>query len=206
MNYTELSLEKLKRISIEAAKRIRKGYDIDLIIYVAKAGFPIALYMKEVFDVQLLGIAAQRKGNRLKAILGPVVSHMPRFVRDGLITIELKSKVHSASKNRNVDFHKSIEKIDTQKYRTILIVDDSVDSGHSMRCVSREVKKRFPYAAIVSYSLNVWDESEDVFKTDFFSYRNTVIRAPMSKDSKEYKKFCKMYMEAVKEDCADQVF
>lgn len=206
MNYTELSLETLRKVSIEAAKRIRKEHDIDLIVYVARAGLPIALYMNEVFDVQLLGIETQRKGNRLKTILGPLVSYMPRFVRNGLITIELKSKVHTANKNRNVGFCKSIEEIDTKKYKTILIADDSVDSGYSMKCVSHEVQKRFPQAAIVSYSLNVWDKSEGVFQIDFFSYRNTVIKAPMSKDSKEYKKFCKLYMEVMKEDCTEQVF
>lgn len=195
-----MSLEDLKNVSIQAAKKIKTEHDIDLIVYVAKAGFPIALYMNNVFCVPLLGISAQRKGNRLKTILGPIISHMPRFVRDVLITMELKSKVHIENENRNVSFHKSIKEIDAEKYKEILIVDDSVDSGYSMKYVLLEVKKSFPNATIVSYSLNVWDKSEDVFKTDFFSYRNTIIKSPMSKDSKEYKKFCKLYMEETKEE------
>ena len=60
MNCTELSLENLKRVCIEAAKRIDSDRKIDLVIYVAKAGFPIAVYMNEVFETQILGIDAQR--------------------------------------------------------------------------------------------------------------------------------------------------
>ena len=43
------------------------------------------------------------------------------------------------------------------------------------------------------------DKSEDVIKTDFALYRNTVIKTPMSKDSKEYKDFMKIYNEETEE-------
>lgn len=193
MNYTELSLEKLKEVSIEAANKIASERKIDLIIYIAKAGFPIAFYMNEVFQCQLLGIGAQRKGNKMKQFLAPVISCMPRFVRDMLISIELKSKVHKKDIERHVEFHESIKKIDPQLIDTILVVDDSVDTGHSMVEVVKRVKEKFTGTEVVSYSLNVWKQSEELFKTDYLSYIDTVIRAPMSKDSKEYKVFCNMY-------------
>ena len=77
MKYTELSLRELREISIAEAKKIKEQYPVDLIVYVAKAGFPIALYMNEVFNVKLLGIGAQRKGNSLKSKLGPLVAYCP---------------------------------------------------------------------------------------------------------------------------------
>lgn len=61
MKYTDLSLKELRKISIDEAIKIRNDYPVDLIIYVAKAGFPIAIYMNEVFRAELLGINAQRK-------------------------------------------------------------------------------------------------------------------------------------------------
>lgn len=193
MNYIEISLEKLRKISIKEANKISKEQKIDLIIYVAKAGFPIATYMNEVFEVPLLGIGAQRKGNKLKQIVGPIMTFMPRFVRDILISFELKSKVHKQDTERHVVFHESLKEIKKEETRTILLIDDSVDTGHSMKRCCDVIQKEFPKAQIISYSLNVWEQSKEIFQTDYCSFADTVIRAPMSKDSKEYKKFCKMY-------------
>ena len=193
MNYTELSLENLRKASIEAAKKITEDNKIDLLIYVARAGLPIAVYMNEILNVQLLGIGAQRKGNTLKRFVGPILSHLPIYVRNALISVELKSNVYKLDSQRNVEFHESLKEIDRKKIEIILIVDDSVDTGYSMLKVYKRVSEQFPKARIVTYGLNVWDRSKSIFKTDYESYRNTVIRAPMSKDSKEYKTFCKMY-------------
>lgn len=195
MNCTELSLENLKRVCIEAAKRIDSDRKIDLVIYVAKAGFPIAVYMNEVFETQILGIDAQRNGNWLKQMAGPIVKHLPSFVRNFLISMELKSKVHKQSSERNVHFHESIKKRKNCSYDNILIVDDSVDTGHSMKLCFQEVESQFPTSNVYSYALNVWDQSYDIFVTDYWSYVNTIIKSPMSKDSKEYDEFCRMYDE-----------
>jgi len=186
-------LEELRNISIKEANTIKNDKKIDLIVYVAKAGFPIAFYMNEIFDVPMLGIAAQRKGNKLKQLLGPLVSLFPRIVRDTLITFELKSHVHKKDATRCVYFHESINEINANEISTILVVDDSVDTGNSMRIVYDKLRETFTKALIVSYSLNVWKQSKEVFVTDYCSFENTVIRTPMSKDSKEYSIFCDMY-------------
>lgn len=195
MKYTELSLKELREISIAEAKKIKEQYPVDLIVYVAKAGFPIAFYMNEEFNVKLLGIGAQRKGNSLKSKLGPLVAYCPRFIRDILITIELKTKIHKRDTERNIEFHNSLENLEIDNYKNIIVVDDSVDTGNSMKLVLDAVKEKFSGANIRTYSLNVWEDSKAVFDTDYCSYENTVIRAPMSKDSKEYNEFCKMYDE-----------
>lgn len=193
MNYTELSLKELRKISFAEATKIKKEYPVDLIIYVARAGLPIAVYMNEVFATKMLGIDAHRKGNALKSKMGPLVRHCPRFVRDLLITLELKTKVHKRNTERKIEFHKLIDVMDTSGYKNILIIDDSVDTGNSMKLVCEAVKEKFTDARIKTYSLNVWEDSIQVFKTDYSTYENTVIRAPMSKDSKEYNAFCKLY-------------
>lgn len=193
MNYTELSLEKLREISVSEAQRIKNEYEIDLIIYVAKAGFPIAFFMNEIFNSTLLGINAQRKGNKIKKIIGPLIAFIPNFVRNFLISMELKSKVHKKDIERNVYFHESIKNIDIKSIKTIIVVDDSVDTGHSMKLCVEKIKEMFSGVDIITYSLNVWKQSFEVFETDFYTFEDTIIRAPMSKDSKEYKKFIDMY-------------
>ncbi len=193
MNYTELSLEKLREISIEVAKMIKSKREVDLIIYVAKAGFAIAYYMNEIFNVKLLGVAAHRKGNNFKAKMASLLAFLPRCFKDFLRVIELKSRLHNKCTERYVQFFSSIKSIDTSNYKNILIVDDSVDTGHSMKSVYEITAKTFINASIVTYSLNVWEQSKVCFHTDYYSFVDTVIRTPMSKDSREYCDFINLY-------------
>lgn len=199
MNYTELSLNRLREVSIEAAWKIKQIENIDLIVYVAKAGFPIAIYMNEVLQCGIIGIDAKRKGNGIKSVLGAIVSYMPRFIRDILITIEIKSNVHKQDTERNICFHESVDRISRSNVKSILIVDDSVDTGNSIRAVVEAVKEVFPRADTKIYSLNVWEQSKALVSVDYMTYVDTVIRAPMSKDSREYKNFCKLYDRETKD-------
>lgn len=194
MNYIDLSLEKLRNEVLKAADEIIKHHKIDVIVYVAKAGYPIAKFMNEEFHAEVIGIEAIRKGNKLKGYLGGILKYCPRIVRDILITVELKSKIHKNHINRHVSFHRSIDEIDISKVKNVLVVDDSVDTGYSMKQVVSEVRKKFPSAEIYTYALNVWHDSVEIFDVDYSSYRDTVIRAPMSKDSKEYNEFYDMYI------------
>lgn len=195
MNYIELSIKDLEKECAEWAKEIKKIFCPDLIVYVAKAGYLIARPMKDVFAAPLVGISATREGNKLKEVVGPVVSLLPNFVRNFLISIELKSDTHSKNTERRISFHKGFEKVKKRHPQKILVIDDSVDTGHSMKQVVDAIKDVFNDAEIRVAGLNVWDKSRTVIDTNYALYKNTVIKAPMSKDSKEYKEFLKIYNE-----------
>ncbi|MBR1930271.1 MAG: phosphoribosyltransferase [Lachnospiraceae bacterium] len=197
MKSIELSLEELRKISIKAACEITNDNSIDLIIYVARAGYPIALYMNEVMKCKMLGIGATRKGNKLKALLGPLVSGMPGFIRNSLIQLELTTKIHKKKRDRQVHFLEPIDESKHASVKNILIVDDSVDTGYSMRDVIRYVQQEFKDCKVITYALNVWDMSKEILTIDYCTYENTIIQAPMSKDSKEYNRFCALYEEAI---------
>lgn len=193
MKYTELSRKDIENDCFKWAMDIKKSYQPDLIIYVAKAGYLIGREMNRVFDVPLVGISASREGNGLKEIFGPIVSVMPNFIRNFLISVELKSDTHSKNTERKIHMHEGLEMLDKEKFHHILIVDDSVDTGHSMKQVVNVISSMFVNAEIKTAGLNVWDKSMSIIDTDFALYRNTVIKTPMSKDSKEYKDFMKTY-------------
>lgn len=193
MKYTELSRKDIENDCFKWAMDIKKSYQPDLIIYVAKAGYLIGREMNRVFDVPLVGISASREGNGLKEIFGPIVSVMPNFIRNFLISVELKSDTHSKNTERKIHMHEGLEMLDKEKFHHILIVDDSVDTGHSMKQVVNVISSMFVNAEIKTAGLNVWDKSMSIIDTDFALYRNTVIKTPMSKDSKEYKDFMKIY-------------
>lgn len=193
MKYTELSRKDIENDCFKWAMDIKKSYQPDLIIYVAKAGYLIGREMNRVFDVPLVGISASREGNGLKEIFGPIVSVMPNFIRNFLISVELKSDTHSKNTERKIHMHKGLEMLDKEKFHHILIVDDSVDTGHSMKQVVNVISSMFVNAEIKTAGLNVWDKSKSIINTDFALFKNTVIKTPMSKDSKEYKDFMKIY-------------
>ena len=48
-------------------------------------------------------------------------------------------------------------------------------------------------ADIKTAAINVLSNSEDVIKIDFYNFKDLIMRTPMSKDSKEYKAFEKIY-------------
>ena len=195
MNYIELSIKDLEKECAEWAKEIKKMFCPDLIVYVAKAGYLIARPMKDVFAAPLVGISATREGNKLKEVVGPIVSLLPNFVRNFLISMELKSDTHGKNTERRISFHKGFEKVKKSHPQKILVIDDSVDTGHSMKQVVDAIKDVFNDAEIRVAGLNVWDKSRTVIDTNYALYENTVIKAPMSKDSKEYKEFLKIYNE-----------
>ena len=119
MKYTELSIEKLKSECNSWARELKKTYCPDLVIYVARAGYLIAKEMSEVFEVPMVGISATREGNKLKEIVGPVISFMPNFVRNFLISMELKSNTHDKNTERKIHFHESLEKLKGQSFDRI---------------------------------------------------------------------------------------
>lgn len=193
MKYIELSRKDIEEQCKDWAKEIQKSYQPDLIVYVAKAGYLIGREMKYVFNVPLVGISATREGNALKEVVGPIVSRMPNFVRNILISLELKSDTHSKNTERQIHFHEGLEKLKSSNIQSILVVDDSVDTGHSMKQVVDAIHSLFGDVEIKIAGLNVWDKSRSIIDSDFALYKNTVIKTPMSKDSKEYKDFMQIY-------------
>lgn len=193
MKYIELSRKDIEEQCKDWAKEIQKSYQPDLIVYVAKAGYLIGREMKDVFNVPLVGISATREGNALKEVVGPIVSRMPNFVRNILISLELKSDTHSKNTKRQIHYHEGLEKMKSSNIQSILVVDDSVDTGHSMKQVVDAIHSLFGDVEIKIAGLNVWDKSRSIIDSDFALYKNTVIKTPMSKDSKEYKDFMQIY-------------
>ena len=200
MQKIELNRKELENVCNSWARRISESYQPDLIIYIAKGGYLIGREMRDVFNVPMIGIGTSRDGNNFKEKIGPFIAMLPNFVRNILISIEMKSNKHGKNTERHVHFLDDIEeKIDVKTIKSILVAEDSVDTGHSLKQSLEEIKKVFPDAEIKVASLNVWDKSKDIVSVDYSLYQNTLIKAPMSKDSKEYKTFIKLYNEETRD-------
>lgn len=195
MDYLELSIEKLNEECQKWALEIKKEYNPDLIIYIAKGGYLIGKSFSEFFKVPLIGIKTERTGNKIKSFLTPLILKLPTKICDILRIIELKTNLHNRYKERKIKVNLTFNKLDKNKIKKILIIDDSVDTGYSMKAVFNEIKKSFLNAEIKLAAINVWEESIKTINIDFCIYKNTIIRTPMSKDSKEYSTFLKLYKE-----------
>lgn len=196
MDYLELSIEKLNNDCQKWALEIQKDYKADLIIYIAKGGYLIGKSFENVFNVPLIGIKTERRGNKVKDFFMPLIVKLPTLICNILREIELKTNIHNKCKNRKVVIdYDSINKINKKEIDKILIVDDSVDTGYSMKFVCDEIKKIFVNSKVKLAAINIWSDSEKVINIDYFMYKDVIIRTPMSKDSKEYDTFLKLYNE-----------
>lgn len=181
------------------ANNIKEVYQPDLIIYIARGGYLIGKQMREVFQVSMIGVSTVRDGNGMKEKIGPLVAILPNCIRNLLISIELKSNKHAKNTERKVRFLKGVEDVKDKNIRKILVAEDSVDTGNSLQQAIKTIRTVFPDAEIKVASLNVWDKSKSIAHVDYALYENTIIKSPMSKDSKEYKEFRETYRKEVDE-------
>lgn len=189
MKYIELSIKDLQDRCRLWAAQISLEYQPDFIIYVADAGYLIGKVFSEVFDAPLAGISATRKGNGIKGKLRPLFRFIPVWLRNRMIQFEIESNLHKRNEERNVSFRTHLSKHQCTGVHRILIVDDSVDTGHSLVSVKKKVEETFSDADIKMAALNVWGKSTVLIQTDYALYKDTIIKAPMSKDSKQYDEF-----------------
>lgn len=199
MQHLELSRKALEEQCSTWANNIKEVYQPDLIIYIARGGYLIGKQMKEVFQVPMIGVSTVRDGNGLKEKIGPLVAVLPNCIRNLLISIEMKSNKHAKNTERKVRFLKGVEDVKDKDIQKILVAEDSVDTGNSLQQAIKTIRTVFPDAEIKVASLNVWDKSKSIAHVDYALYENTIIKSPMSKDSKEYKEFRETYRKEVDE-------
>ena len=192
MNYQELSIKKLEKENKKLFSLVKKKYDFDCIIFIAKGAFLIGKSLSDLAGVPLLEIFATRKGGKLKKTLNPILKIIPEKLKIYLRKKEMNSNVHTKNSDREI-------KYDTEKWekhkkaKRILIVDDSIDTGYSALLVKEAISKFFSKSDVKFAVINYFDKAKDVFEPDFYLYKNTMIKGPWSNDSKENKEFLKKY-------------
>lgn len=195
MNYVELSIKSLSEKSSELGRMISDEYAPDVIVFIARGGYIVARQIQAVLGSKLIGANAARSGNKLKEHIVPILKLLPEKAKIFLRSVELNSGIHEKKTERKVELHNQINYVNQNIHQKFLIVDDSIDTGYSMKAVYEEIKKLFHDSEIRCAALNVWDKSKNIINADYVLYRNTIIKTPMSKDSKEYGEFLRIYDE-----------
>lgn len=80
----------------------------------------------------------------------------------------------------NFKFVESIGK----EVKSILIIDDAIDTGRSMFVVKNNLKTLYPNALIKTAIIS-WTIENSIEKPDYYIFKNVLVRFPWSKDYKQ---------------------
>lgn len=192
MNYIELSIKNVEEKSIEIANNIQKEFEPDIVVFISKGAFQIGNEISKYFNVPLLEIYAKRKIGRIKKFLKIFIKLIPTSIKKKLREREIKTNIHEKNTDRNVYFEEKI----WNKYKNtknILIADDSIDTGNTMVQVKEKVQEYFKDSNVKIMAFNTFTKSENIIKTDYYIWKDTMLNGPWSNDSKYNKEFIKQY-------------
>lgn len=187
MKYKEYSLASLYNASLQLAEKLAP-WQPDLVVFIARGGLPIGQAIATQCGCPMVGVRAEREGGRLKEHLTPILWRIPKRLRTHLRELELRSGVHRRHTARKVMFLQSLPLAER-----VLIVDDSIDTGASMRQVCAAVAKHLPQAELRTAALNVFSASDAVIHTDACLYYDTILSTPASADHAEHAAFLELW-------------
>lgn len=171
------------------SKAIDTGFAPDVVLGIATGGLLVADEIKKAGlfgEARFVSTESRRQSTELKGGvgLGRLLKKLPAVINNLLRHLEslLRQLFHDANETRRVEFQgDAIEVI--KAGRKILIVDDAVDSGVTLRSVIEHVKVLNSNIQIKTAVITVtWQNP--LVTPDFQVYRNLLVRFPWSADAK----------------------
>ena len=162
-----------------------------LIIGIKEGGIPIAELVKSnkkkktSIQLDFITIKSQRpstkskkKSSIVKYLLKNLFKVLPQFFLNQVRIYEHKFLMNNKNQDREVNFPQNLNFI---KYDKILVVDDAVDSGYTLKNVVEKLEKNNSSAKIYSLAVVVTDKNA-VKIPDYYLYSDVLIRFPWSLD------------------------
>lgn len=166
------------------AEVVDSGYEPDVIVAVARAGVFVA---RAINFGNFYTVRCSREGSKAKKNgLGIMLRYLPSFVNVMLRKLEYRLlQWRDKSVNyqpRTVEMSPELEAVLNKGGRKVLIVDDALDSGRSLRSVVEELRKCGNGNEIRTAVITV-TRPETVCDPDYALYRDrTLIRFPWAAD------------------------
>jgi hypoxanthine-guanine phosphoribosyltransferase len=160
------------------------------VLFIETGGRLIGEEIAKLIRCPASGVMSVRRGSVLKRLLKPLVNRLPTSLTHELRRIELKSGVHNRVTERNVSLPSPIPDF----HGALLIVDDAVDTGHSLHAVV-DFLRNAGYAGrqIVTAAITV-TATDVFFRPDLhlFSHLITFPWSPGSPDATEYARLSRL--------------
>lgn len=175
-----VALAELPALVESLVGRIRTaGFQPDLVVYIESGARLPAAMVCGLFGVGGVPVIARRRGHLLKRLLAPLTRVVPRCFLDALRRAEERSGVHARS-GRTVLFPEEVE----FQCRDILVLDDAVDTGVTLKSVKMALIARGADPARLRSAVLAATTDAGRSQTDFHVLeRNCVF--PWSADSRE---------------------
>lgn len=173
---------------VRLAAEVSEAYEPDLVVAIATGGVYVADVMYGAASVPCADVCLRRPSSAGKdkaRLLFTVLRHLPLWVSDRLRIAEARRLARRApAPLRHVDLGSDVRQA-VQKASRVLVVDDAVDSGCTLRDVIFALRTVPGERQVRSAVITVTTEAP-VVVPDFALYRDsTLIRFPWSKDMKK---------------------
>ncbi|SHH34644.1 phosphoribosyltransferase [Winogradskyella jejuensis] len=149
-------------------------------------GFVLNEYQKTASkNTEVTTVKLQRdstKGIKKKSLLQKFLKASPNTLLDGLRRMEHRRNLNRKLKEIQSDLEIKIES-KPETVNTILILDDALDSGITIKSVIQSLQKRFPNSEIKTAVIS-WTNSKSIIAPDYYILKNTLVRFPWSLDYK----------------------
>lgn len=182
-NFLHVSLEKWANSS-----------DRILVLGVKEGGIILAKKVYQFFadkkslQVDLNFVTCQRpstkvkkKNKRTEQLMKSIFQYTPRIVLNQLRVIE--HQLLSGKKQNPTREMSSEENINYSAYSKIMIVDDAVDSGYSLKHIIEFINQQVDQTTEIATLAVVVTQKEPVVKPNFYLYKEVLIRFPWSLDA-----------------------
>ena len=191
MKRSEVDRSKLSPMMVQYMD-IKDKYNVDVVFFLGKGGLYIGQYFSEKFNCELGEILVARKEPLLKKILKNMFRFFPKMLLKKMRSFEINSGYHQKKSERSVKMNKLPNLTDKENLK-ILVVDDSVDTGHSIKIALESLIKSYKNSEVKIATLNVFQDAFKVVTPDYYKYTDKAIIGPWSLDSSEYKEFIANY-------------
>jgi hypoxanthine phosphoribosyltransferase len=183
MKVKDIALSGLEDYSMMLARKVSEaGYSPDHVLYIERVGLFPGHEVAKYFNCSISGVLSSRSGTSIKSKAKLFLRYLPRPLTHFLRYFELRSNIHAVKADRNV----SVEGKFPPKGKALLIVDDAVDTGYSLKAVyDYMVAHGYDRSRIKSAVLTTTRENP-VWRPDISLFEQTIFALPWSYDSREY--------------------
>lgn len=190
MDFVELSIEEVDRLSRSlAASVVDSGYRPDLVAYLARGGWLIGKSVAKELSCPILELSTHRSGDKFKAKNSRLLRAIPHAARKNLRTIEITKRLKQTDATHGKRLHITDRYNAPEQANAILLVDDSADTGVSLRAAVELLREAYPSADIKIAVFNVFREARRQVDIPISLYEDTLLCLPSSKDSRDYERF-----------------